>query len=82
MLYNGNVTLNIFLYKKRLLLGVYKYLLYKFYIAGEFVPWFFAKLQKLSLGLLLSVLKPIGQWHKKEMFSLNLWKILWDQLGT
>ena len=72
MLYNGNVTLNIFLYKKRLLLGVYKYLLYKFYIAGEFVPWFFAKLQRLSLGFAFICIETYRSETQKEMFCLNL----------
>ena len=36
--------LNKFLCRKCLLFGVYKYLVYRFYLAGQFVPWYFAKL--------------------------------------
>ena len=37
MLYNANVILNKLLYRKCLLFGVCKYLIYSFYIAAQFV---------------------------------------------
>ena len=46
MLHNANVILNKFLYRKCLLFEVNKYLISKFYIAAQFVTWYFAKLQK------------------------------------
>ena len=55
-----------YLYRKCLLVGVYKHLIYRFYLARQFVPWIFAKLQKQNLGLL----KPLGQRHKKKSFKL------------
>ena len=70
MLYNGNFTLYIFLYKKCLLFGVYKYLIYRFYISGEFVPWYFAKVQKLGFAVIcIETYRSVTQ---KEMFCLNL----------
>ena len=50
MLYNTNVILNIFLYRKCLLFRIYKYLIYRFYLAGKLVACYFAKFQKSSLG--------------------------------
>ena len=44
-----NVILNKFLYRKCLLFGVYKYLIYRLYLAGQLVPLYFAKFQKKSL---------------------------------
>ena len=46
LLYNANVILTKFLYRNCLLFGVYKYLIYRYYIAAQFVLWYFAKLQK------------------------------------
>ena len=46
MLYNANVILNEFLYRKCLLFGEYKYLIYIFYIAEKLVTRYFAKLEK------------------------------------
>ena len=68
MLYNANAILDKFLYWECLLFGLYKYLIYSVYTVGQFVPLYFAKLQKRSLCLLLNVLKPKGKWHKKKCF--------------
>ena len=37
MLYNANVILEKVLYRKCLLFGVYKHLIYRFYIAAQFI---------------------------------------------
>ena len=53
-----------------LLFGVYKYLIYRFYISGEFVPWYFAKVQKLGFAVIcIETYRSVTQ---KEMFCLNL----------
>ena len=53
MLYDVNVILYIFLYKKRLLVEVYKHLIYRFYLTGQCLPWNFAKFWKQSLGFIV-----------------------------
>ena len=53
MLYDVHVILLKFLHRKCLLFGVYKYLIYRLYIAAQFVIWYFAKLQKYSLGFIV-----------------------------
>ena len=60
MLYNANVILNKFLYGKYLLFEEYKYLIYRLYFVGQFVPWYFAKLKKKVSTMLSFLLKPIG----------------------
>ena len=60
MLYNANVILNKFLYRKYLLFEEYKYLTYRFYFVGQFVRWYFAKLKKKVSTMLSFLLKPIG----------------------
>ena len=76
MLYNVNVILNNFLYRKCLLLGIYKYLIYRFYIAAQFVIWYFVELQKLSLGFVVICIETYESVTQKEMFCLNLLKLL------
>ena len=72
MLYNTNVILNKFLYRKWLLFGVYKYLIYRFYIAAQFVTWYFKKLQKYSLAFVVIFIETYRSVTQKEMFCLNL----------
>ena len=67
-----NVILIKFLYRKCLLFGVYKYLKYNLYFAGQLVPLYFAKFQKKSLGLLEICIETYRSVTQKEMFCLNL----------
>ena len=60
MLCNANVILNKFLYRKYLLFEEYKYLIYRFYFVGQFVPWYFAKLKKKSFDYVVISLKTTG----------------------
>ena len=87
MLYNANVILNKFLYRMCLLFGVYKYLIYRFYTAAQFVTWYFAKLQKQEV-LLLSVLKPkpVSDTKRNILFKLmktfmESWRVS-DSIGN
>ena len=41
MLFNVNVMLYKFLYRKRLHSELYKHLIYRFYLIGQYVPWNF-----------------------------------------
>ena len=41
MLHNVNVIQNEFLYRNYLLIEVYKYLMCRFYLVGQFVSWYF-----------------------------------------
>ena len=72
MLYNATVILNKFLYGMCLLFEVYKYLIYRFYIAAQFVTWYFVKLQKLRVGFVVICIETYRSVTQKEMFCLNL----------
>ena len=41
MLFNVNVMLYKLLYRKRLHFELYKHLIYRFYLIGQYVPWNF-----------------------------------------
>ena len=78
MLYHVNVILNKYLYRTYLLFRVYKYLLYRFSLAGQFLPWYFAKLQKQSLDFVVICIKTYRSMTQKEKCCLNLLKLLWN----
>ena len=50
MLYNVNVILYKLLSKKQLLSELYKDLIHRFYLTGQFMPWTLTKIRKKSLG--------------------------------
>ena len=66
MLYDVNVILNKFSYRKCLSFGVYKYLIYRFHIAAQFVFWYFAELQKYSFGFVVICIETHGSVTHKE----------------
>ena len=68
MLYNTNVILNTFLYRKCSLFRVHKYLIYRFYLAGNFVACYFAKLQKQSLGFFVICVETYRSMTHKKCF--------------
>ena len=78
MLCNVNVTLNKCLNRKCLLFVVYKYLTYRFYLARQFVHWYFAKLHKQSLGFVVICIKDYMSVRQQEMCCLNVLKLAWN----
>ena len=63
------------LYRKCLFFGVYRCLIYRFYLAGQFVPLYFAKLQKRRLGFVFICIKTYRS-VAQDMCCLNLLKLL------
>ena len=72
MLYNVNVIVYKLLYRKKLLFELYKHLLSRFYLNGQFVPRNFEKFGKQSLGFLVMRIGTCISLTQKEMLSLNL----------
>ena len=71
MLYHVNVTLHKLLYRKGLLVEVYKHLIYKFYITGQFVSWNFGKFWKQILSFSVRRIGTCISVTQKEMLCLN-----------
>ena len=71
MLYSMNVISYKLLYRKQLLLELYKPLIYKFNLTGQFVPRVFAKFWKQILGFLAMCIGSCMSVTQKERLCLN-----------
>ena len=70
--YNVNVILYKLLYRKQLFFKLYKHLIYRFYLTGQFVPRNFAKFFEKILAFFVMTIGACMSVMQKEMLCLNL----------